>query len=186
LSVLEAIGRGAERPSEIARRLGVPQTNLGRLFEQLLDASLVTRELPFGESLRSTKRVLYRIADPALRFWFRVYSPHRTLWRQYSTSRRRELIHQHAATVFEDYCRDAVSGASRYWENDLEIDFVAPVAADPQSLQVVEVKWRQLTTVQRSQIERDLREKWQRSALAGKYPHPVFRVIDARALVPDQ
>jgi AAA+ ATPase superfamily predicted ATPase len=80
LSLLEAVGRGAEKPSEIAARLGTAQTNLSRLLQQLLDASILERELPYGESVRSTKRTHYRIQDPALRFWFRVYSPHRSRW----------------------------------------------------------------------------------------------------------
>src|SRR5262249_6836433 len=63
LSLLEAIGRGAERPSEMAARLGTAQTNLPRLLQQLLDASVLERSLPFGESPRSTKRTLYRIQD---------------------------------------------------------------------------------------------------------------------------
>ena len=78
LSVLEAVGRGAEKASEIATRLGTVQTNLSRALQQLLDASVLERELPFGESLRSTKRTKYRIQDPTLLFWFRVYSPHRS------------------------------------------------------------------------------------------------------------
>ena len=49
LAVLEAIGRGAERPSEIAGRLGTRQTNLSRLLQQLMDASMLTRELPYGK-----------------------------------------------------------------------------------------------------------------------------------------
>ncbi|HXV48291.1 MAG TPA: ATP-binding protein, partial [Candidatus Binatia bacterium] len=73
LAVLEAVGRGAERPSEMAGRLGTAQTNLSRLLQQLLDASILRRELPFGESVRSTKKTLYRIHDPTMRFWFRVY-----------------------------------------------------------------------------------------------------------------
>jgi hypothetical protein len=59
VAVLEALGRGAERPSEIASRLGTAQTNLSRLLHQLLDVSILTRELPFGESVRSTKRTLF-------------------------------------------------------------------------------------------------------------------------------
>lgn len=83
-AVLEAIGRGAHKPSEIAARLGTPQTNLSRLLQVLLDVRLLQRELPFGESVRTTKRTLYRIADPTLRFWFRVYSPHRSRWAGYA------------------------------------------------------------------------------------------------------
>ena len=55
-SVLEAVGRVAQKPSEIAARLATAQTNLGRTFQQLLDASILTREIPFGESLRSTRK----------------------------------------------------------------------------------------------------------------------------------
>ena len=48
LSLLEVIGRGAEKPSEMASRLGTVQTNLSRLLQQLLDAWVLTREVPFG------------------------------------------------------------------------------------------------------------------------------------------
>lgn len=81
MAVLEAVGRGAERPSEIASRLGTAQTNLSRLLQQLRDASVLARELPFGESVRSTRKTLYRIQDPTMRFWFRVFSPHQSRWR---------------------------------------------------------------------------------------------------------
>ena len=111
VAVLEAVGRGAERPSEIASRLGTAQTNLSRLLQQLLDASILVRELPFGESVRSTKKILYRIQDPTMRFWFRVYSPHQSLWRTYTAAQKRKLIHDHAATVFEDFCRARFPGA---------------------------------------------------------------------------
>ncbi len=39
------IGRGAEKPSEMAARLGTVQTNLSRLLQQLLEASVLTQEL---------------------------------------------------------------------------------------------------------------------------------------------
>ncbi len=68
IAMLEAVGRGAERPSEIATRLGTAQTNLSRVLQQLLDTSILARELPFGESMRSTKKTLYRIQDPTIRF----------------------------------------------------------------------------------------------------------------------
>lgn len=113
-AILEAVGRGAARPSEIAVRLGTAQTNLSRPLQQLLDASILTRELPFGESMRSTKRTLYRIQDPTLRFWFRVYSPHQSRWRTYTPVEKARLVHEHAATVFEDMCRARFPGAQRY------------------------------------------------------------------------
>ncbi len=182
LSVLEAIGRGAERPSEIAQKLGTAQTNLSRLFQQLLDASVLIREMPFGESVRTTKKILYRIQDPTLRFWFRVYSPHRSRWMNYTPEERASLIHDHAASVFEDFCRSRYPGASRYWEGDLEIDLVAEDPADAKTLVVGEVKWRKLTALQRRQILSQLQQKWERSALSNRYPKVRFEVFDATAL----
>ncbi len=140
--MLEATGRGAERPSEIAQRFGTAQTNLSRLFQQLLDASVLIREMPFGESVRTTKKILYRIQDPTMRFWFRVYSPHRSRWMNYTNEERNKLIHDHASSVFEDACRARYPGSSRYWEKDIELDIVAKDPENPKSLIVAEVKWQ--------------------------------------------
>jgi uncharacterized protein len=179
LAVLEAVGRGAERPSEIASRLGTVQTNLSRLLQQLLDASVLMRELPFGESLRSTKKIFYRIADPTLRFWFRVYSPHQSLWRTYSIEKKRKLIHDHAATVFEDFCRARFAGAQRYWERGVELDLVAPDPEDRKCLLVGEVKWRHLSGAQRKGILQQLEAKWSRCSLRNRHRIVRFEVFDA-------
>jgi AAA+ ATPase superfamily predicted ATPase len=181
-AVLEAVGRGAERPSEIAARLGTAQTNLARLVQQLLDASLLTRELPFGESVRSTRRTLYRIADPATRFWFRVFSPHRSLWRTYTPSQKRKLIHDHAATVFEDHCRARFPGSARHWEGGVELDLVAPDAGSATRLIVAEVKFRELSIAERARVLHELEARWSRCSLHSRYPDVRFDVLDASSL----
>ena len=180
ISLLETIGRGAEKPSEMAARMATRQTNLSRLLQQLLDASILEREIPFGESARSTKKTLYRIQDPTLRFWFRVYSPHRTRWHRYDTAEKTRLLHEHAATVFEDFCRSRYPEAARYWEGDLEFDFVRQ--EKPGALVVTEVKWRRLSGTERVQVERHLKENWQKSVLAREHPAAEFEVLDATAL----
>ena len=182
VAVLEAVGRGAERPSEIASRLGTAQTNLSRLLQQLLDASVLTRELPFGQSVRSTKRILYRIEDPTMRFWFRVFSPHRSRWRTYAATEKRKLIHDHAATVFEDVCRARFPDAQRYWESNIELDMVAPDPDDAKRLLVAEVKWRRLTTAERKNVLRELESKWSRCSLRTRHRKVRFDVFDASAL----
>ena len=179
LSVLEAVGRGAEKPSEIATRLATAQTNLSRTLQQLLDASILAREIPFGESMRSTKRTRYRIQDPALRFWFRVYSPHRTRWRTYDRALQEKLIQDHASTVFEDCCRTQYSEAARFWEPQVEFDFVRE---EQGAAVVTEVKFTQLTTESRRQHEFHLAEQWKRSTLANRYPAVRFEVLDAGIL----
>ena len=183
ISVLEAVGRGAERPSEIACRLGIPQTNLSRVLQQLLDASVLEREMPFGESVRTTKKILYRIADPTMRFWFRVYSPHQSLWRTFDAEQKQKLIHDHASTVFEDACRSRYMGGSRYWEKDIEIDIVAKDPQDAKGLVVAEVKWRKLTAAERRNVMSQLQQKWSRTALSHKNPQVRFEVMDAMDLL---
>ena len=178
-SVLEAVGRGAEKPSEIAARLGTAQTNLGRTFQQLLDASILAREIPYGESLRSTKKSRYRIQDPALRFWFQVYSPHRTRWQTYGRAAREKLIHDHASTVFEDFCRQQHPDAARYWEANVEFDYVR----DEQGCAVVsEVKFKKLTAAERRQLEQHLAHGWQASTLSRRFRAVRFEILDATIL----
>lgn len=181
-SVLEAIGRGAERPSEIAARLGTAQTNLSRVFQQLLETSILSRELPFGESVRSSRRALYRIIDPALRFWFRVYSPHRSRWPAYPSQQQRLLLHEHASTVFEDHCRASIPGAARHWEANAEFDLIAPDPESRKGLLVAEVKFRKLSATDRKRVLADLAVRWERSSLRARFPRVRFEVFDASLL----
>ena len=179
LSVLEAVGRGARKPSEIASRLGTAQTNLGRALQQLLDANVLAREIPFGESLRSTKKTLYSIQDPALRFWFQVYSPHRTRWQTYDRLEKEKLIHDHASTVFEDFCRAQHLAAARYWESDVEFD---SVREEKDGAVVTEMKFKKLSAGERSQLETHLADGWQRCALAKRFRNVRFEILDASLL----
>ena len=182
LAVLEAVGRGASRASGIASRLGTVQTNLSRLLQQLMDASVLSRDLPFGESSRTSKRTLYQIQDPALRFWFGVHSPHRSLWRTYSAEKKNQLIHGHAASVFEDWCRSRYPGAGRYWDKHLEIDLICPDPSEPGRLLIGEAKWTTLSKSGRADVLRDLEAQWNRCALATAHPDVRFEVFDASSL----
>lgn len=182
LAVLEAVGRGAARAGEIASRLGTAQTNLSRLLQQLMDASVLARDLPYGESTRSTKRTLYRIHDPALRFWFSVYSPHRTLWRTYTPGKKSLLIHEHAASVFEDWCRGLYPASGRYWENRLEIDLICPDPEAPGRLLVGEAKWKFLTKREHAAVLHDLKAKWAHCTLSARHPSVRFEIHDAHHL----
>ena len=77
--LLDVIGAGAHRSSEIAGRLGQPATSLSRQLLRLVQLGLVVREQPFTESERSGKKSLYKIGDPFFRFWFKVVAPRRAL-----------------------------------------------------------------------------------------------------------
>ena len=184
LSILEAIGRGVNRPSEIAARMGTKQTNLSRVLQLLLDNEIIQREIPFGDSEKSGKRGIYTIGDPALRFWYRVFSPHQSQWRQFSDSQKIRHLGEHASTVFEDYCRKLFPGAKRYWEKDLEFDIVRyeDISRSKTSVVVSEVKWRRCSKSEQASILRELQNKWKRSQLAKRFKEVRFEVLDQKAL----
>ena len=159
--VLDAIGNGVHRVSEIAGRLGMPASSLSKPLASLMEMGLVRRETPFGADPKSGKRSLYRIDDPFLRLWFRVIAPHRAAlavapretrlqyWRRYQPHLE--------ALAWEELCRmavpflhrsDAALGkpgpwepAQRYWRgNAPELDIVAR-SVDGRRLLVGEAKW---------------------------------------------
>jgi uncharacterized protein len=111
--LLDAIGAGAHRVSEIAGRLGRPATSMARPLDRLLGLGLVRRELPFGEDEKSSKRALYKIADPFFRLWFRVVAPHRAQLASGTPAARRQLLARFweglCAQAWEELCRQQVS-----------------------------------------------------------------------------
>jgi AAA+ ATPase superfamily predicted ATPase len=181
-SILALIGAGSHRLSEIAGRLEKPATSLARPLARLLDLGLVRRDVPFGSSLRDSKRTAYRLADPFLRFWFRFVEPNRSRLGAGQAARvvrevEREL-HTHVASVFEDVVRQSVprapygdqawGPAASWWgpgldRSPMEIDVVAE-SEDGSTLLVGEVKWSR--RVDWKHEESTLRRKAENLALA--------------------
>ncbi|MDO8349000.1 MAG: ATP-binding protein [Planctomycetota bacterium] len=154
--ILDAIGSGAHKLSEIAGRIGSPATSLARAMSRLAELGLVVRETPFGEPERSTKRALYRLADPFQRLWFAIVAPKRAQLAQVSKAARLAMFDERAphldAAGWEELCRAAVprlgsvlgaefGSARRYWGGSgPEWDVVAEGAGRRRHL-LGEVKW---------------------------------------------
>lgn len=180
-AIVDLVGRGVAKPGELASRLGTPHSNLSRPLALLLDVGLIARERPFGESVRTTKRVQYYIPDPALAFYYGVYVPHRHHWQRISQQERQAIVHQHTATQWERFCRASVPGAARYWESpDLEIDLVAPLKKDRHL--VAECKWRRISAMQEKRLLKALQQKFAASRLRTSIAHPVFQILGQQSL----
>jgi AAA+ ATPase superfamily predicted ATPase len=141
--LLDAIGAGAHRFSEIAARIGRPVTALSRPLERLVELGIVTREIPFGEPARTSKKSLYKLADPFMRLWFRVVAPHRAELVAGTRASRAAVLARHwehlAGQAWEELCRSHVprlahpdlgpagswKPAARWWNGDAEWDVVA-------------------------------------------------------------
>lgn len=77
-SLLSVIGRGANRISEIASKLGRKATELSYPMKRLVDLGFIERESPFGADAENGKKSIYRIQDPFLDFWYTFVLPNRS------------------------------------------------------------------------------------------------------------
>jgi len=158
-SLLSVIAAGAHRLSEIAGRVGKPSVQLANPLGTLIDLGYVKRDIPFGESLHSTKRTLYRIADPFLLFWYRWVYPSLSLLEQDVLE---PVVQQweagssrHFGDIWEELARQSVPHvkigdiqwreAARWWGKgrdgkEMEFDVVSS-SLDGSALLVGEVKW---------------------------------------------
>jgi AAA+ ATPase superfamily predicted ATPase len=158
--LLDAIGAGAHRVSEIAGRLGRPATSMSRPLDRLVGMGLVRREIPFGETEKESRRSLYKIDDPFFRLWFRVVAPHRGPLASGTRETRLAWLQRFwedlAAQAWEDLCRDRIAQlpesdplgargpwkpAARWWRgNEPEWDLVSE-SLDGRRLLLGEIKW---------------------------------------------
>lgn len=181
-SLRSLVARGCHRLSEIAARVEKPATSLVRPLRRLIEMGFVRRAVPFGSTIRDTKRTLYVVADPFLRFWFRYVEPawSRLESRQVASVAAdiRKTFAQHVGGVWEDLARQSVAHltafghrwqpASRWWGTGLdrqpmEIDVVAE-SEDGRALLVGEARWSR--TAGDSRVAGDLRHKVDRLPLA--------------------
>jgi hypothetical protein len=158
-SLLAVIGSGVHRISEISARLQKPAMNLLRPLEILTELGLVKREVPFGEHDKNSKRTLYTIGDPFLRFWYRYVCPNLSALEQELYDQVlllwKNSQEQFIGSVWEDLARESVPYLSiggkrwkqsyRWWGKSksgelLEIDIVAE-SLDGSSILLGEAKW---------------------------------------------
>jgi uncharacterized protein len=181
-SVLSLIGAGCHRISEIAGRLGKPATQLSRLLGFLVDLRYIRRETPFGESVRSTKKSLYKIDDPFLNFYFTFLVPNKSrlefglvdqVWEEISGQ-----YDQYLSGLWEELCRRVIpfllfkgkrfKPAARWWGTGMdgkpmEVDLVAE-SNDKSTILLGEIKWQTKTSI--AALQRELEEKSTKFPLA--------------------
>lgn len=158
-TIMSYVGGGAHRMSEIAGRSGEIATNLSRPLAKLISLGYLTKEIPFGENEKNSKKSLYKISDPFMNFYFQFVIPNRSFIEIGRIAPILENINSHFSDYVGDYweklCRETVSGneidgitygiARRWWgnvsrEERIEMDVVAE-SLDKKYLLVGECKW---------------------------------------------
>ena len=153
-SILQALGNGTGRISEIGSQLGLPANQLTHYIELLKDLFLIYREVPVLEKNPArSKKGFYQVADPFLRLWFGSIYPYDSFLEfgqaELIMERLNALIQNHISFCYEQLCRDFMKNnlstfnclrVGRQWAGNYEID-VAGVNADLQLNVVGECKW---------------------------------------------
>lgn len=156
--LLDAIGSGAHRVSEIAGRMGRSATSLSRPLKRLIEMGLVRREVPFGELERASKRGVYKIDDPFFRLWFRLVAPYRGQLVAGNRQSRMRILRRFwkglPAEAWEEMCRRQIpqvdelgplrgpwGPASRWWRGSCPEWDIVSESIDGRRLLLGEAKW---------------------------------------------
>jgi len=159
-SILRAIAQGRTRLNEITQAAGVGDARAtSRYLDILRQMRLVQRIVPASESRpEKSKKGLYQIADPFLRFWFRFVHPYRgslelDLTEAILEQRVKPTFDQFVSYAFEEAARGYVAHLARtgelsflperigaWWDRSGEIDVVA-VSDTEGAMLLGECKW---------------------------------------------
>lgn len=165
-SILSFIGNGANKLSEIAARAEKQATDITPHLSRLRELGFINKEIPFGESEKKSKKGLYHISDPLLRFHYRYVIPYRSLIElgnsQAVLTVFKNAENDYVSRAWEKLCRNHISAygmdgiiyqmASRWWGSyyneekqqylPVELDVVAE-SFDGKHLFIGECKWQE-------------------------------------------
>lgn len=74
-SVLDAIAAGANKPQEIAGRIGEDRGPVGRYLKTLQSMRFVEKKVPYGEPREKSRKGICCISEPVFSFWYRFVQP---------------------------------------------------------------------------------------------------------------
>jgi len=156
--ILSAVAAGKRKLSEIVNATGLAHPTVTKYLSVLQGLGLVLREVPATElKPEKSKKGIYAIADPFVRFWFRFVLPQRALLEtgraDEAAKRVNSEIDVFASSAYEDICRQTVNHgllddatgcrwerAGRWWIPNAELDLVA-FDGDRASVLFGEAKW---------------------------------------------
>ena len=165
-SILSFIGNGANKLSEIAARAEKQATDITPHLSRLKELGFINKEIPFGESEKKSKKGLYHISDPLLRFHYRYVIPYRSLIELGNSQAVLNVFkngeNDYVSRTWEELCRNHITAhgldgimyqmASRWWGSyyneekqqylPVELDVVAE-SFDGKHLFLGECKWQE-------------------------------------------
>jgi AAA+ ATPase superfamily predicted ATPase len=186
--ILAAVAAGKRKLSEIVNATQIPSSNISKYLGVLQTLGLIVREVPASERRpEKSKKGLYRIADPFVRFWFRHVLP---AWTRLEAGHEsavladisKDLDHL-AAESYEEEIRRLVlqrglggrtwRRAGRWWNRHDELDVLA--SDDEGAVLVGEAKWS--VNPVGVDVLRHVEEKAHRTGVTQDAEHVVFALF---------
>ena len=198
-AILQALAQGKRKPSEIAGATGLVHGTLSKYLSVLQNLALVTREVPATETApEKSKKGLYAVADPFVRFWFRFVLSQRNLLEMDKTAKAVQTVAKalddFTAPVYEGICRDEVnrglldgaadavwSGARRWWDRAREVDILA-FSEDRRRVLLGECKWSKKAVG--VNILEDLETAFPCTGLSDTGRKPIFALFSRAGFTP--
>lgn len=165
-SILSFIGFGANKMSEIASRAEKQATDITPQLSRLKELGFINKEVPYGEEEKKSKKGLYYISDPLLRFHYRYVLPYNSLIELGNSQAVLDVFkkteNEFYGRAWENLCRNYVSThgvdgimyqmAGRWWGSyyneekkqyiPVELDIIAE-SFDGKHLILGECKWQE-------------------------------------------
>lgn len=191
-AILQALAQGKRKPSEIANATGLAHGTLSKYISVLQRLALVSREVPATETKpEKSKKGLYAVADPFVRFWFRFVLAQRNLLEMDKSARATqamaERLDEFTAPIYEEICRDEVNrglldeatgtnwtGARRWWDRTREVDILA-FSEDRRLSLMGECKWSKKPVG--VNILEELEEDFRHTGLSAEGRKPLFALF---------
>ncbi|MDO8515450.1 MAG: ATP-binding protein [bacterium] len=153
LTILQAIGLGRTKFSEILQKSQLASPSLPVYLQNLIDLRLIKKEVPVTEqTAEKSKKGFYSLSDPFLRFYFSFIFPNASLIKNQAFEalfkEQGEILTQLVAKTYEDSSAEFIKNAGfvnfdklgRWWDKDTEIDLVGINKAD-NAILFAETKW---------------------------------------------
>lgn len=164
-TILSFIGNGASRLSEIASRAEKKATDITPLLKRLRELGFIDKHIPFGDDEKKSKKGIYSVSDPLLRFHYRFVQPYRSALEMGNIAAVMDIFRQHeneyVSRCWEWLCQRYVTGGNihgilyntavgwwgEYYDEQekkyktAELDVVAE-SLDKKHLLIGECKWK--------------------------------------------
>ncbi|QYR59498.1 ATP-binding protein [Fusobacterium polymorphum] len=136
-SILNAISTGHTKMSAISSYLQINAGGLSPYISKLIDLGILEKEVPITENIENTKKVLYKIKDNYLKFWFSYVYPYQSYLEienlTYIKNKIENEFDLYVSKIYEDLARESIweninfplFKVGRWWDKNTEIDIVA-------------------------------------------------------------